>query len=126
MGDSGSSCIRVATRRLGLNRIEGLSAQLVTGREDVFYRWEFDAAAEQLPDDLINCYVRRVSNPDSLRGSFGGYRALTRSSGTGHLVAEEAPDEMLVTLTSFWAPYRDGDRPPQSAGYLGSRLILWQ
>ena len=27
--------------------------------------------------------------------------------GTGHWVAEEAPDEMLSALTAFLAPYRD-------------------
>jgi pimeloyl-ACP methyl ester carboxylesterase len=61
---------------LGFNRIEKLNEQLVAGREDIFYRWEFDAAAKRLPDDVINYYVRMLSNPDSLRGSFGWYRAL--------------------------------------------------
>jgi hypothetical protein len=28
--------------------------------------------------------------------------------GTGHWVAEDAPDEMLAALTAFLAPYRDG------------------
>jgi pimeloyl-ACP methyl ester carboxylesterase len=28
--------------------------------------------------------------------------------GTGHFVAEEAPDEMLTALTTFLAPYQDG------------------
>ena len=28
--------------------------------------------------------------------------------GTGHFVAEEAPDEMLAALTAFLAPYRGG------------------
>ena len=28
--------------------------------------------------------------------------------GTGHFVAEEAPDAMLEALTTFLAPYRDG------------------
>ena len=28
-------------------------------------------------------------------------------SGAGHWVAEEAPDEMLMALTAFLAPYRD-------------------
>jgi pimeloyl-ACP methyl ester carboxylesterase len=138
---------------LGFNRIDKLNEQLVAGREDVFYRWEFDAAAKQLPDDLIDYYVGMLSNPDSLRGSFGWYRALdttiaqdgerksTRLSipvlaiggemsfgehvgeavqavaddvqsvvipGTGHFLAEEAPDEMLAALTEFLAPYRDG------------------
>jgi pimeloyl-ACP methyl ester carboxylesterase len=61
---------------LGFNRIENLNEQLVTGREDAFYRWEFDAAAKPLGDDVILHYVRTLSNPDSLRGSFGWYRAI--------------------------------------------------
>ena len=61
---------------LGFNRIQTLNEQLVTGREDVFYRWEFDAAAKPLPDEAIDYYVRTLSNPDSLRASFGWYRAL--------------------------------------------------
>jgi pimeloyl-ACP methyl ester carboxylesterase len=143
---------------LGFNRIDKLNEQLVAGREDVFYRWEFDAAAKSLPDDVIDYYVRMLSNPDSLRGSFGWYRALdvtiaqdgerkaTRLAmpvlaiggaasfgehvaealhavaddvqsvvipGTGHFVAEEAPEEMLAALTAFLAPYRDGSAAAQ-------------
>jgi pimeloyl-ACP methyl ester carboxylesterase len=29
--------------------------------------------------------------------------------GTGHWVAEDAPDEMLAALTAFLAPYRGGE-----------------
>jgi pimeloyl-ACP methyl ester carboxylesterase len=58
------------------NRIEGLNEQLVTGREDVFFGWEFDAAAKKLPDDVTGYYVGMLSNPDSLRSCFGFYRAL--------------------------------------------------
>jgi pimeloyl-ACP methyl ester carboxylesterase len=61
---------------LGFNRIDGLNELLVTGREDAFYRWEFDAAAKPLDDETIGYYVRTLSNPDSLRGSFGWYRAI--------------------------------------------------
>jgi pimeloyl-ACP methyl ester carboxylesterase len=138
---------------LGFNRIDKLNEQLVAGREDIFYRWEFDAAAKRLPDEVINYYVRMLSNPESLRGSFGWYRALDTTiaqdeqrktrrltmpvlaiggaasfgehvadavrvvaddvqsvviPGTGHFVAEEAPEEMLAALTAFLAPYRDG------------------
>jgi pimeloyl-ACP methyl ester carboxylesterase len=57
------------------NRIESLNEQLVTGREDVFFGWEFTIQGGKLPDDLINYYVGILSNPDSLRGSFGFYRA---------------------------------------------------
>jgi pimeloyl-ACP methyl ester carboxylesterase len=33
--------------------------------------------------------------------------------GTGHWVAEEAPDEMLAALTAFLAPYRDAVDTPR-------------
>jgi len=56
--------------------VETLNEQLVTGREDVFYRWEFDATAKPLADEAIDYYVRTLSNPDSLRASFGWYRAI--------------------------------------------------
>jgi pimeloyl-ACP methyl ester carboxylesterase len=61
---------------LPFNRLETINEQLVAGREDVFYRWEFDAAAKKLPDDVIAYYVANLTNPDSLRASFGFYRAL--------------------------------------------------
>ena len=61
---------------LAFNRIDKLNEQLVAGREDVFFGWEFDAAARKLPEDVIAYYVSLLSNPDSLRGSFGFYRAL--------------------------------------------------
>jgi pimeloyl-ACP methyl ester carboxylesterase len=64
---------------LTFNRIDTLNEQLVAGREDVFFGWEFDAAARRLPDDVIDYYVRNLSNSDSLRGSFGWYRALETS-----------------------------------------------
>ena len=151
--------------RAPFNRIERLNEQLVAdGRTSSTAGSSI--AADKLPDDVITYYVRRLSNPDSLRGSFGWYRALDtiiaqdaqRKSlrltmpslaiggavrfgqhvgdavtavaddvqsvvipGTGHFVAEEAPDEMLAALTAFLAPYRDespaahGPRPHTAA-----------
>ena len=61
---------------LPFNRIDKLNEQLVTGREDIFFGWEFDAAAKKLPAEVIDYYVRALSNPDSLRSCFGFYRAL--------------------------------------------------
>ena len=63
-------------RHLPFNRIEGLNEQLVTGNERAFFGWEFDAAAKKLPDAVIDYYVAGLSNPESLRSSFGFYRAL--------------------------------------------------
>jgi pimeloyl-ACP methyl ester carboxylesterase len=61
---------------LPFNRIDGLNEQLVTGREDIFFGWEFDAAAKKLPAEVIAYYVRMLSDPGSLRSSFAWYRAL--------------------------------------------------
>ncbi|MFI5891077.1 alpha/beta fold hydrolase [Actinoplanes sp. NPDC051513] len=61
---------------LPFNRIEKLNEQLVTGREDLFFGWEFEAAAKKLPVEVVAYYVRALSNPDSLRSSFGWYRAI--------------------------------------------------
>jgi len=137
---------------LTFNRLQKINEQLVKGREDAFFGWEFDAAARKLPADVVDYYVRRLTNPDALRASFEFYRALDTTiaqdqqrktrrlkmpvlaiggaasfgghvadavklvaddveglviPGTGHFVAEEAPDEMLAALTAFLGPYRD-------------------
>jgi hypothetical protein len=61
---------------LPFNRLEKINEQLVEGRESIFFGWEFDAAATKLPADVIDYYVGLLSDPDSLRASFGFYRAL--------------------------------------------------
>jgi pimeloyl-ACP methyl ester carboxylesterase len=61
---------------LPFNRLETINEQLVSGRERIFFGWEFDAAARKLPDGVIDYYVGLLSDPDSLRGCFGFYRAL--------------------------------------------------
>jgi pimeloyl-ACP methyl ester carboxylesterase len=57
------------------SRVEKLPEQLVTGREDIFFGYEFAIQGGKLPDDVIAYYVRLVSMPDALRGSLGFYRA---------------------------------------------------
>lgn len=60
---------------LSFNCVEKLPEQLVAGREEIFFGYEFAIQGGKLPDDVIKYYVRLVSNPDALRGSFGFYRA---------------------------------------------------
>ena len=50
--------------------------QLIAGREDVFFGYEFAIQGGKLPDDVIAYYVGSLSDPDALRGSLGFYRAL--------------------------------------------------
>jgi pimeloyl-ACP methyl ester carboxylesterase len=65
---------------LAFNRVnDPITEQLVRGREDIFFGYEFAVQAgngKKLPDAAINYYVRMLSNPDSLHGSFGFYRVL--------------------------------------------------
>jgi len=59
------------------NRVDKVPEQLVEGREDVFFGYEFAIqAGKKLPDDVVDYYVRILSNPDALPGSFGFYRGL--------------------------------------------------
>jgi pimeloyl-ACP methyl ester carboxylesterase len=57
------------------NRVDKLPEQLVTGREDIFFGYEFAIQGGTLPDDVIAYYIRLLSNPQALHGSFGFYRA---------------------------------------------------
>jgi pimeloyl-ACP methyl ester carboxylesterase len=127
-------------------RVETLPEQLVKGREDVFFGYEFAIQGGKPSDDAIAYYVALLSRPDVLPGSFGFYRALdatlaqneqrkaTRLTmpllaiggeqsygahvgeamkllgddvqsvvipGTGHWIAEDAPEAMLAALAAF-------------------------
>src|SRR5215207_7946578 len=60
------------------NRVnDPLTEQLVSGREDVFFGYEFaiQGGGVALPDDTLQYYFDLFSDPDVLRGSFGLYRA---------------------------------------------------
>ena len=58
------------------NRVDKLPEQLVRGRENIFFRYEFAVQGGKLPEYAIKYYVRLLSKPGVLRGSFGFYRAL--------------------------------------------------
>ena len=60
---------------IAVNRLDEVNEQLVSGREDIYFGYEFAIqAGKKLPDDVINYYVGLLTNPDSLRGSFAFYR----------------------------------------------------
>jgi pimeloyl-ACP methyl ester carboxylesterase len=60
---------------IAFNRVEKVPEQLVAGREDVFFGYEFAIQGGKRPAEAVDYYVRVLSNPDSLRGSLGFYRA---------------------------------------------------
>src|SRR5215217_6284656 len=64
---------------LAFNRVnDEITEQLVRGREDIFFGYEFaiQGGQKKLPDEVQRYYFDLYSDPDVLRGSFGFYRAL--------------------------------------------------
>jgi pimeloyl-ACP methyl ester carboxylesterase len=62
---------------IAFNRVDDpLIEQLVSGNEAAFFGYEFRIQGSTLPDDVVAYYVDLLSNPDSLRASFGWYREL--------------------------------------------------
>jgi pimeloyl-ACP methyl ester carboxylesterase len=57
------------------NRVENLPEQLIAGREDAFFGYEFAVQGGNVPEEAIRYYVDTLSNPESLHGSLGWYRA---------------------------------------------------
>jgi pimeloyl-ACP methyl ester carboxylesterase len=64
---------------LAFNRVEKLPEQLVKGREDAFFGYEFAIQGGNVPAEAIKYYVHLLSEPAALSGSFAWYRALDAS-----------------------------------------------
>ncbi len=75
------------------NRVDTLPEQLISGREDIYFGYEFAIQGGDLPDDLVDYYVGLVSNPDSLRGSLGFYRAFDATLAQNDDRIEPAADD---------------------------------
>ena len=61
---------------IAVNRLDEVNEQLVTGREDIYFGYEFaiQAGKNKLPEESIDYYVGLLTNPDSLHGTFAFYR----------------------------------------------------
>ena len=72
---------------LAFNRVnDPITEQLVRGREDIFFGYEFAIQGGQVPQAAIDYYVRGLSSPGALSGSFGFYRSWdeTMAQNGGH------------------------------------------
>jgi pimeloyl-ACP methyl ester carboxylesterase len=57
------------------NRAGAIAEQLISGREDIFFGYEFAIqGGNPLPEDVIAYYVANFTTPESLRGGLGFYR----------------------------------------------------
>jgi len=97
------------------NRLAGVNDQLVTGREEVYFGWQFATkAARPLPDYAIRHYIDTLTDPEALHASFAIYRALEETIaqnqhrktrrltmpvlgiGGGHSLREQVADTMKL------------------------------
>ena len=73
-----SAHLNNALWHFAFNRLAAVNDQLVTGREEVYYGWQFATkAARPLPDYAVRHYVDTLAaDPGALHASFAIYRAL--------------------------------------------------
>ena len=59
------------------NRLAEVNDQLVTGREEIYFGWQFATkAAKKLPGYAVRHYIDALTDPEALHASFAIYRAL--------------------------------------------------
>jgi pimeloyl-ACP methyl ester carboxylesterase len=84
---------------LAVNRLEGVNEQLIRGREDIYFGYELAIqAGTPLPAQVVDYYVRLVSNRESLRGSLGFYRALDATIEQNERRATRALSMPVLTI----------------------------
>ena len=73
----GSTAANDRLWHFAFNRLAEINEQLIAGREELYFGFQFAKAAKKLPDDAVRYYVDiLVADPDALRGNFAAYRAL--------------------------------------------------
>jgi pimeloyl-ACP methyl ester carboxylesterase len=73
-----SAHLNNALWHFAFNRLAEVNDQLVTGREEIYFGWQFATkAARPLPGYAVRHYIDTlVASPEALHASFGMYRAL--------------------------------------------------
>jgi pimeloyl-ACP methyl ester carboxylesterase len=63
---------------IAVNRLAGVNVQLIQGREEIYFGWQFaNKPARPLPDYAVSYYIGTLAaDGEALRGSFEYYRAL--------------------------------------------------
>jgi pimeloyl-ACP methyl ester carboxylesterase len=105
--------------RLPFNRLAALNEQLVRGREDLPFGFEFATeAAKKLPDYAVKYYIDTIArDPDGLRGSFGWYRALDTTIAQN---AQRATRRLTVPVLAIGG-CRGRARPRHALAHAGGR-----
>ena len=73
----GSTAANDRLWHFAFNRLAEINDQLVRGREDIYFGFQFAKAAKTLPGPAVRYYIDALAaDPAALRGSFAAYRAL--------------------------------------------------
>ena len=76
----GPATVNARLFHFAFNRLEGINEDLVRGREDIYFGYQFaakTAASTAIEPHAVQLYLAALADdPDGLRGSFGPYRAL--------------------------------------------------
>ncbi|MBM7505105.1 alpha/beta fold hydrolase [Agromyces aurantiacus] len=80
------------------NRAAGLPEQLIAGREDVYFGYEFAIQGGGVTQETIDYYIGLVSDPVSLTGSLGFYRAFDETLAQN---AERAQRKLTVPVLAI-------------------------
>jgi pimeloyl-ACP methyl ester carboxylesterase len=72
----GASAANDRLWHFAFNRLAEVNEELVRGREEIYFGFQFAKAFKKLADDNVSYYVETLADPAALRGSFGAYRAL--------------------------------------------------
>lgn len=97
------------------NRAGKVAEQLVQGKEHIFFGYEFAIqGGKPLPDPVIDYYVNGFTDPESLRGCFGFYRAwdATMAQNKDRATRPLPMPVLAVGGADSWADHvADGMRP---------------
>ncbi|MGW1540177.1 alpha/beta fold hydrolase [Streptomyces sp. NPDC002309] len=99
-----------------------LIEKLVRGREEAFFTYEFDIqGGERLPEYAREYYIRLFSDPESLRGSFGFYRAwdATVAQNDDRAKKKLAMPVLAIGGEKSWGPYVEGGMKPLAENVRG-------
>jgi pimeloyl-ACP methyl ester carboxylesterase len=136
----------------GFNRLAEVNDQLVAGREDICFGFQFAKAARPLPDYAIRHYIDTLAaSPEALHASFAMYRALDATIaqnqqrktqrlampvlgiGGDHSLGEQvadtmklAADDVQTLVVSGCAHYPPEEAPDQMLAALNAFLASYR
>ena len=91
------------------NRLAAVNDQLVTGREEIYFGWQFASkAAKKLRDDAVRYYIDTLTaDPDALHASFAIYRALDATIAQNQ---ERNQRRLTLPILAIGGAYSLGDQ----------------